>query len=124
MWTQPDTTSDESPMNASRNPERNLRVIAIDPLPGESSIRIRFGEQNLSDGSSAGFAAANVATFLMSNEPQQPEKPKKPYVKPGSLDNARANAKQAGNQSFDHHLRDHHTRSILKRLRNRKSDLK
>jgi len=60
----------------------------------------------------------------MSNEPKQPEKTKKPYVKPGSMDNARAKANQAGNQYSDHHLRDNHTRSILKRLRNRKSDLK
>jgi hypothetical protein len=56
--------------------------------------------------------------------PNQPNKPKRPFVKPGSLDNARAQAGQQGGQISDHHLRDNHTRSILKRLRNRKSDLK
>jgi hypothetical protein len=56
----------------------------------------------------------------MSNQPDQP---KKPFVKPGSLDNARAQASQKANQ-FSEHRQDNHTRSILKRLRNRKSDLK
>jgi len=52
--------------------------------------------------------------------PYRPRKAKKPEAKPGEPGSAPAR----DNQFLDHRRRDFHTRNILSRLRNRKSDIK